>query len=274
MRSSDLPYDIQIPEPCSANWQQMQAISSVSRRCESCRRQVHDLSGLSAREVRRLVEHTGGSFCGRVTRRADGSLLLRADPPRSSAWPGGVFVLAAALATSGMATSAESQGPPAGANAISQTADQADGPQGESAPQKQDPAQTLAGSAVRQNQQPTTPVLGGIIRPPERLTLLQGHLLAPGNLPVIDANLTFTDRNGRIRTGTTSNSGEYRMDVPPGKYIATVSLQSSDGQYWYGTEAILVREGSHTRDFLPSEPVSVTAGAPTFVDTHKLEKKH
>ncbi len=265
MRTSGLPYDIQIPEPCHADWQQMPVVSSAARHCGSCARQVHDLSRLSAREIRRLVESTGGSFCGRVTHRADGSMLLREEAARTSLLPGAGFVLAAALATAGIATSADAQnssnrGTAAGASAAG-------------GPQKASLGQITPIAETRSDSTHTEPVLGGMIRPMQLRTSLEGQLHAPGGAVGRYGLVLLTDAKGREYRAVISDQGHYSVQLPPGKYIATASIDVPGGNSWWGREAITVQEGKQSRDFHPSEPVIHTAGAPVMVPPPSARKK-
>lgn len=251
MRKQPLPYDIQIPEPCPADWNTMQPGSGVSRHCESCNRAVHDLSRLTPREVRRLVGQTNGSFCARVTHHADGTLLLR-DPVSPSQPIAAGLLLAAALA-SGAATSAAAQAHTSAATIHAAASSPAD-----------PIAQTATVGKVEVPDHPPT-VLGGMILPPKPITLLQGKVLLPGNAAVVGGTLLFVTPRGKQQEIAVNPDGTYLAVIAPGKYVVHATVWGKDRPTWAGTQEITLREGEQTRDFHPGEPVTVTAGVPAVM---------
>ncbi|MDC0716393.1 hypothetical protein [Nannocystis bainbridge] len=57
--------------------------TAVGRRCQTCRREVHDLTALSAREAERLLRSPAGPRpCVRVRVDEDGFAVFRREPPR------------------------------------------------------------------------------------------------------------------------------------------------------------------------------------------------
>ena len=73
---------IRIARPCSASWHDMHG-DDKSRRCDHCRLQVFNLSGMTTEEAETLIERrTGkGRTCVRYFKRRDGTVLT-ADCPR------------------------------------------------------------------------------------------------------------------------------------------------------------------------------------------------
>jgi hypothetical protein len=65
---------IQVSRPCSADWESM-AGNDRMRFCTECEKHVFNLSQMTPREIKSLVLETGGKFCARVTRDADGSVV-------------------------------------------------------------------------------------------------------------------------------------------------------------------------------------------------------
>lgn len=65
---------IDIPSPCTADWDSMTGAGST-RFCEQCSRSVHDLSAMTKRQAQGLVRRSGGRLCVRVTRDASGRTL-------------------------------------------------------------------------------------------------------------------------------------------------------------------------------------------------------
>ncbi len=64
---------LQIPNPCPADWQQMTG-NTTRRFCDSCQKQVYDLSAMTRLQAEALVTAKGGQLCARFTRTADGAL--------------------------------------------------------------------------------------------------------------------------------------------------------------------------------------------------------
>lgn len=74
-----------IPEPCSANWDDMQG-DARSRHCAACSRDVHNLAMMTPREIEALM---AGAFsgdaghhapCVRMAQFEDGSLMVAPEP--------------------------------------------------------------------------------------------------------------------------------------------------------------------------------------------------
>jgi hypothetical protein len=66
---------ITVASPCTVPWNEMARRSDGARHCAHCDTNVHDLSRMTPRQIEFLIDRTGGQFCGRVTRRPDGSLV-------------------------------------------------------------------------------------------------------------------------------------------------------------------------------------------------------
>lgn len=90
---------LSIPEPCSQSWSDMRG-GTRTRFCESCQHHVHDLSALTQREARALLERSATeALCIRYEVDEDGLLLLSEEPgehPRMSRQLEGLRRLAAA----------------------------------------------------------------------------------------------------------------------------------------------------------------------------------
>jgi hypothetical protein len=70
---------VRIATPCSANWESMNG-NEKARFCSQCKLQVYDISKLTRREAVSLIASSEGRICGRLYRRADGTLLTRDCP--------------------------------------------------------------------------------------------------------------------------------------------------------------------------------------------------
>lgn len=67
---------INIPEPCSVPWSDMQGDHRV-RHCQHCDKYVYNLSALSRREVEQLLADRLGQLCVNFCRRRDGTVVTR-----------------------------------------------------------------------------------------------------------------------------------------------------------------------------------------------------
>jgi hypothetical protein len=97
--------DIRVATPCNALWDNMQGNDTV-RFCQTCSKNVYNLSKMSRVEAEALVQEKEGKLCVRFYRRADGTLLTDNCPiglravRRQLSWLGAGI---AALAASGIA---------------------------------------------------------------------------------------------------------------------------------------------------------------------------
>lgn len=69
--------DIQIATPCRANWDKMQVRdeSGAVRHCQSCQKNVYNLSMMNRAEALALIQQHEGEMCVRLARRADGTVI-------------------------------------------------------------------------------------------------------------------------------------------------------------------------------------------------------
>jgi hypothetical protein len=72
--------NVRIASPCNVSWDEMQGDERV-RFCGSCEKHVYNLSEMAGDEAERLLaQHTEGSVCVRLYRRADGTVLTNDCP--------------------------------------------------------------------------------------------------------------------------------------------------------------------------------------------------
>ena len=71
---------LSVPEPCGADWDQMEA-SGNRRHCSECDRHVHDLSALSEAAADALLATTP-DLCVRYSESAAGEILFKQPRPR------------------------------------------------------------------------------------------------------------------------------------------------------------------------------------------------
>jgi hypothetical protein len=55
---------LEIPEPCTVPWDEMDAHAEGQRLCQHCNHVVHDLTGMSTSEIEALYRQQGGKLCG------------------------------------------------------------------------------------------------------------------------------------------------------------------------------------------------------------------
>jgi Prokaryotic RING finger family 1 len=92
-----------VASPCPADWNDMKGNDQV-RFCGQCEKNVNNFAGMTTREAEQVLQQTEGKVCGRLYRRADGTVLT-ADCPvgrlaglrRRVARVGGLFAAAVAL---------------------------------------------------------------------------------------------------------------------------------------------------------------------------------
>lgn len=70
---------LEIASPCSERWESMTG-DDRKRFCAKCQLHVHDVRALSEVEVVSLLSNGTGRICGRVFRRADGTVLTKDCP--------------------------------------------------------------------------------------------------------------------------------------------------------------------------------------------------
>ena len=70
---------LRIASPCSVGWETMSGDERV-RYCRLCELSVYDFSAMSGGEIRDLIAGSDGRICGRLYKRADGTILTKDCP--------------------------------------------------------------------------------------------------------------------------------------------------------------------------------------------------
>lgn len=98
-------HDMQIATPCSMPWENMIG-DERSRYCDSCKLSVYNISELTLDEAGALIAENEGGICGRIYRRADGTVITKDCPvgvrkvlQRAVTLYGSIGAVAAALIT-------------------------------------------------------------------------------------------------------------------------------------------------------------------------------
>ncbi|NNE65506.1 MAG: carboxypeptidase regulatory-like domain-containing protein [Pyrinomonadaceae bacterium] len=71
--------DLKVAKPCGVGWGQMTGDKKL-RRCDLCELNVYNVEEMTKREVIRLLSKPNGRICGRLRRRADGTIITRQCP--------------------------------------------------------------------------------------------------------------------------------------------------------------------------------------------------
>lgn len=232
-RRPDLLDRLQVPVPCTADWDSMVGNDQV-RFCNHCNLKVTNLSAMTRADARRLVRESGGKLCVRYYRKPDGSLLTapaerlihisrRASKVAAGAF-GAVLTLSAA--------------------AVAQT--------------------TMPAGADPQN------VAGRVIRDGASLT---GRVLDPNGAVVINAEVVASNtETQQSQTAYTNLEGVYRFDsLPPGTYsLAATAAGFNVGEV---NNVELQQGVEQTRDATlkvqgPQETVNVEATVETVTEVN------
>ncbi len=70
---------LRVASPCSADWEKMPGGDQV-RYCEQCKLSVYNFAAMTSAEVEQLLTRHTGRLCGRLYRRADGTILTKDCP--------------------------------------------------------------------------------------------------------------------------------------------------------------------------------------------------
>ena len=65
---------VQVQEPCTVPWSSMKGDERI-RRCELCRKDVYNLSGMTRAQAELLLDGSQEKLCVRMVRRADGTVM-------------------------------------------------------------------------------------------------------------------------------------------------------------------------------------------------------
>jgi hypothetical protein len=71
--------NVRVATPCTASWEDMKG-DEKTRFCGQCKLNVHNFSAMTEQEIVRLVTDSKGRICGRLFRRADGTMITKDCP--------------------------------------------------------------------------------------------------------------------------------------------------------------------------------------------------
>ncbi|HEV7858661.1 MAG TPA: ankyrin repeat domain-containing protein [Pyrinomonadaceae bacterium] len=113
-RNTNLLDRINIPAPCSADWDSMKGNDQV-RFCSQCSLSVHNLSAMTRKEARKVVAASGGKLCVRYYKKPNGRIQTAASEQlhhiqrRVSKIAAGAFTAALSLSASMVAAQTPTQ---------------------------------------------------------------------------------------------------------------------------------------------------------------------
>jgi len=67
--------NLRVATPCTADWNQMSGDDRI-RRCDDCKKDVYNLSGMAREQAEALLIEKNGDLCVRYYQRHDGTILL------------------------------------------------------------------------------------------------------------------------------------------------------------------------------------------------------
>ena len=77
--NNNLLRNLRVATPCHVGWENMSGNDRV-RFCQSCQLNVYNLSDMTFDEIKSLILKSEGRLCGRMYRRADGTVITRDCP--------------------------------------------------------------------------------------------------------------------------------------------------------------------------------------------------
>ncbi|MFL5328313.1 MAG: hypothetical protein ACJ8C4_05320 [Gemmataceae bacterium] len=76
MSATKLLDQIEIASPCQVPWSSMTG-NDRTRFCQHCRKSVYNIAEMTREEAEALIFASGGTLCGRLYKRADGTVLTK-----------------------------------------------------------------------------------------------------------------------------------------------------------------------------------------------------
>jgi hypothetical protein len=78
-KQADPLKNLRVASPCHVGWEKMSGTDRV-RFCDSCNLNVYNFADMTTTEIRSLLLEMNGQICGRLHRRADGTIITRDCP--------------------------------------------------------------------------------------------------------------------------------------------------------------------------------------------------
>lgn len=234
-KASDLLDRIKIPEPCSANWDEMVGNDQV-RFCTHCSKHVTNISEMTRKRARELVARSHGRLCIRYYHRPDGTVqtLPERNGPlyrikrRASKIAAGAFSAALSLS----------------ATAAAQTPAQTD-----------QSNTTSCQQAIQVNNSPRSIFDSGSAS-------ITGTVSDPNGAVIPGATVTLISAGGLARNGTTDEAGQYSFqNLEAGDYVLRVF---APGFKSFTVQNLTLHDGDAQRtdaSLEPGQEVATVGGA-------------
>lgn len=206
-----------VAAPCSVSWESMSGTNAV-RFCDQCELHVYDFSQLTREEAESLVARTEGRICGRLYRRADGTILTKDCP---------VGLRAFRRRVGRMATAAVAALLSLGASVLGQNI-----------------TRTSGEDAGEQRMTLKRTFLGG--RPQEGRATFWGVVADPLGAAIADAEVTITnEKTKHQRSVKSSADGQFKFGLlEPGSYSLIIE---SPGFQTYTREHLSLHSNEELR---------------------------
>jgi hypothetical protein len=182
---------LQVAKPCPMSWENMSG-DDRTRFCQLCELSVYNISEMTAAEVRSLVENTDGRICGRLYKKADGTIITKDCPVglRKYRLRAAKYFGAALAGILGLFSIS-----------FGQTNDK-------NSDKCRDETTVTRKTASRSGSKDLT-----------------GRVTDPNGAVVPDAKVTLVDSNGKKRSTKTKDDGSYLIGrIPEGKFELKISF--------------------------------------------------
>ncbi len=187
--------DLRIATPCPISWEQMTGDDRV-RFCDHCQLNVYNIAELTRTEAESLIASTEGRLCGRLYRRADGSVLTKDCPVGLRALRKRVSQRVAAMFAAMLSFSATVLGQQPAASDT-----------------RSCPAQTKITRAVN---------------PADSQSVVSGTVYDPNGAVITAATITLTKSDTKTTSSTVVNeAGHFEfVGVLPGDYEVAIEIKT------------------------------------------------
>ena len=184
--------NLRIASPCPMSWKEMKG-DARTRHCSLCALNVHNVAGMTASEVERLVGQSNGRLCVRLIRRADGTVMTNDCPIGLRAYRRRVAGMASAMFAAVLSLFSVSYG------------------------QKDETSRTLDGSKVKisrwDNNHGVTSLRGTVVDP--NGAVIPGAAIFLRIAGQEKETTTFSDSDGTFSFSRVA-AGTYVVEIPAG----------------------------------------------------------
>jgi Carboxypeptidase regulatory-like domain len=243
---------IRVASPCPISWEQMTGDNRV-RFCDECQLNVYNIAELTRTEVEDLLRTTEGRLCGRLYRRADGTVITKDCPVGLRA----VRRRVARVATAAFATMVSLCSAAVGQK-------QSD---------KDKACRQQVKITLKTNQAADTTTVTGTILDPNGAVVAGAHVRITD--PITKKTYSFrSDDEGRFsRSGLPPSTYEVLIESPGFKLLKIPRVKIVAGQTAILEATLLVAEESVTVGIIAEDSlIDTTPGIKTTISGDKIRK--